>query len=346
VRRSRASVPFGLHGGPGRTGRSPASRDVRAYFPRVSSSCWPASAISRWSHSPQGRSSSPWRRISSSRRSSRACRAIDCLLPFRAKTVKSDERGGGGPLSQRRKIPGIQRPEGLPGRRAAKWVGQRPVFARPPPIAVKRRREPRVRFGADRRFAEYGFAKRIGHPWRRSSRIRRFRASTVCCIGNCIERRSVCPPSIPGLADWRSQRPANPMRPPLSFRVHEIGRRPSGAGVNWFDLTTPLNPLSPVAWRADRRADSRPNYTGRLLSPIGEIRTYRRVEEPVFCASHQGQKRRRDAGAQLDRQQSSRAGGVVPYHNASTRQSGLERTGSGNRRSGGGFRTRAESRQR
>lgn len=47
--------------------------------------------------------------------------------------------------------------------------------------------------------------KRNGRPWRRMGRIRSFHASVDCCIANCVERRSLCPPSRPALADWRSQ---------------------------------------------------------------------------------------------------------------------------------------------
>jgi len=49
--------------------------------------------------------------------------------------------------------------------------------------------------------------KRNGRPRRRIGRIRFFCASTVCRIPNCIERRSLCPPSRLVLAYWRSQRP-------------------------------------------------------------------------------------------------------------------------------------------
>jgi len=71
-----------------------------------------------------------------------------------------------------------------------------------------------------------------GRRSRRVGRIRSFRASTVCRISKRIERQSLCPPSRPALADWRSQRPLNPMRPPLSLFVStKIGPCSTGAGV-------------------------------------------------------------------------------------------------------------------
>ena len=73
--------------------------------------------------------------------------------------------------------------------------------------------------------------ERNGRSRRQIGRTRSFRASAICSIGNCIERRSLCPISRPALAHWRSQRPQIQCDRPFSRLVCEIGRRPIGAGA-------------------------------------------------------------------------------------------------------------------